>query len=94
VHDTKMVGEENESIIPQEILFYSDFINKNNMGKPLSEKNKEFLTTIINESIQQVRSKALYSKSKKEIKKMVNDITQLREIAEKLDLKYITPKLS
>jgi len=94
VHDTKMVGEENKSIIPQEILFYSDFINKNNMSKPLSEKNKEFLTTIINESIQQVRSKALYSKSKKEIKKMVNDITQLREIAEKLDLKYITPKLS
>lgn len=94
MHDTKMVGEENKSIIPQEILFYSDFINKNNMSKPLSEKNKEFLTTIINESIQQVRSKALYSKSKKEIKKMVNDITQLREIAEKLDLKYITPKLS
>jgi len=89
-----MVGEENKSIIPQEILFYSDFINKNNMSKPLSEKNKEFLTTIINESIQQVRSKALYSKSKKEIKKMVNDITQLREIAEKLDLKYIIPKLS
>lgn len=64
------------------------------MSELLNEENKEFLTMIFNESIQQIRTSILYVNSPKEISKSVNDITHIREIAKKLDLKHITPKLN
>jgi hypothetical protein len=64
------------------------------MNKEINETDKEFLTTILNECIQQIRTSILYVNSPKEISKSVNNITHIREIAKKLDLKHITPKLN
>ena len=63
------------------------------MSRSLNNADKEFLTTVFNECIQQIRTKALYESLSSEKIKLVDNITHIREIAKKLDLKYITPKL-
>ena len=61
----------------------------------LNEENKEFLTILFNESIQQIRTKALKGRaSQEDLTELVKNISNIREIANKLDLKDITPKLS
>ena len=64
------------------------------MSKSLNEEDKLFLTKLLNESIQQIRAKALYENSPDRISRLVDNITHIRKIAKKLDLKYITSKLS
>ena len=64
------------------------------MSKSLNEEDKLFLTKLLNESIQQIRAKALYENSPDRVSRLVDNITHIRKIAKKLDLKYITPKLS
>jgi|TARA_R110000823_G_C15899019_1_gene496768 hypothetical protein len=63
------------------------------MSELLNEENKEFLTMVFNESIQQIRTKSLGKTSQEDLTELVKNITHIREIAEKLDLKNITPKL-
>lgn len=60
----------------------------------LNEENKEFLTILFNESIEQIRTKALGRTSQEDLTELVKNISNIREIANKLDLKDITPKLS
>ena len=64
------------------------------MSELLNEENKEFLRIIFNESIQQIRTKSLDKTSKEDLTELVKNITHIREIAKKLDLKNITPKLN
>ena len=64
------------------------------MSELLNEENKEFLRIIFNESIQQIRTKALGKTSQEDLTELVKNITHFREIAKKLDLKNITPKLN
>ena len=65
------------------------------MSEPLNEENKEFLTILFNESIEQIRTKALKDRaSQEDLTELVKNISNIREIANKLDLKDITPKLS
>jgi hypothetical protein len=64
------------------------------MSELLNEENKEFLTMVFNESIQQIRTKSLGKTSQEDLTELVKNITHIREIAEKLDLKHITPKLN
>jgi len=65
------------------------------MSEPLNEENKEFLTILFNESIEQIRTKALKGRaSQEDLTELVKNISNIREIANKLDLKDITPKLS
>ena len=63
------------------------------MSELLNEENKEFLTMVFNESIQQIRTKSLGKTSQEDLTELVKNITHIREIAEKLDLKNITSKL-
>ena len=63
------------------------------MSELLNEENKEFLTMVFNESIQQIRTKSLGKTSQEDLTELVKNITHIREIAKKLDLKNITPKL-
>jgi len=60
----------------------------------LNEENKEFLTILFNESIEQIRTKALGRTSQEDLTELVKNISNIREIAEKLNVKNITPKLS
>ncbi len=64
------------------------------MSELLNEENKEFLGIIFNESIQQIRTKSLGITSQEELTELIKNINHIREIAKKLDLKNITPKLS
>ncbi len=64
------------------------------MSELLNEENKEFLGIIFNESIQQIRTKSLGKTSQEELTELIKNINHIREIAKKLDLKNITPKLS
>tara|TARA_R110000868_G_scaffold3560_1_gene22486 strand:+ start:777 stop:971 length:195 start_codon:yes stop_codon:yes gene_type:complete len=63
------------------------------MSKYLNNLDKEFLTAVLSDAIQQLRVRALYETSPKNITMLVDNIAHIREIAKKLDLKYITPKL-
>lgn len=64
------------------------------MSELLNEENKEFLGIIFNESIQQIRTKSLGITSQEELTELIKNINHIREIAKKLDLKNITPKIS
>ena len=55
------------------------------MSNPLNTDNKVFLNTIINECMEQIRAKALYS-TEEELKEDVKNIKHLKEIIEKLKL--------
>jgi hypothetical protein len=55
------------------------------MSNSLSENNKVFLNTILNECMEQIRANALYS-TEEEIKEAIENIKHLKEIIEKLEL--------
>lgn len=55
------------------------------MNNPLNVDDKVFLNTIINECIEQIRAKALYS-TEEGIKEDIKNIKHLKEIIEKLKL--------
>jgi hypothetical protein len=55
------------------------------MSNSLSENNKVFLNTILNECMEQIRATALYS-TEEELKEAVKNIKHIKEIIEKLEL--------
>ena len=56
------------------------------MSELLNEENKEFLTMVFNESIQQIRTKSLGKTSQEDLTELVKNITQIKIFGKKLKL--------